>query len=59
MLEITNDTKYFNSDNVEPLYLTKVEFKNEKQLENYIKTIIRVVRGSFEYKNLISYIKSE
>jgi len=35
------------------------EFDNEKALMKYIKTVERLVRGSFEYKNYISYLKEE
>ncbi len=58
-INITDNLIYINSDEVEKLYFTIKEFENEKALENFIKSVERMVRGSREYRNLIKYIKTE
>ncbi len=59
IVKITDDLCYVDGDSVEKLFFTVKDFENEKQLSSYIKSIEKMIRGSREYRSLISYIKTE
>lgn len=49
----------FSLDDIKDISKPFVDYKDEKGLKRYIKSIESLVRGSLEYKGLIKYLKEE
>ena len=54
-----NIEKIFTKDDIIPISKPSVDFEDEKKLRKYIKSIESIIRGSYEYRKFIKYLKEE